>query len=70
MSPRQLWRGWAKQRVVLLSKLKPLSDRPRPKGRGFRSYLMRKHCGIQKRTGRFNGDAYDLAKQDDRSYVS
>ena len=27
-------------------------------------------CGIQKRTGRFNGTAYYLAKQDDRSYNS
>jgi len=24
-------------------------------------------CGIEKRTGRFNGDAYDLIKQNNRS---
>ena len=35
---------------------------------GASAKLCESICGMQKRTGRFNGTAYDLAKQDDRSY--
>ena len=46
-----------------------VSDRPKSKDLGFRK-LCESICGMQKRTGRFNGVAYDLAKQDNRSYLS
>ena len=50
--------------------LQKVRDRPPAKAWGLLQKLRRSICGFQKRTGCFNGVAYYLAKQNNRSYNS